>query len=309
MMCVLSAQPVKGETPQFGIAALSVINLRLTPSFAGELGTQVMMGTPLHILGSTNGWLKVSTPEGYVSWATEESVWTLDADALKKWNQEPKLFVTDYFTLLREDASDTATVVSDVVWGDLVKNLGETNGCYRVGLPNGRAGYLKKGSAMPFDQWLDSRHPTAENIIATARQFLGFPYFWGGTSIKGMDCSGFTKTCYFLNGVILLRDADEQARAGEAVDIGGGFDRLQPGDLLFFGSKRAGKENITHVGLYMGNGEFIHSSGMVHISSLLPASPVYDAWNTRRLLQARRMIPKIDKDPNIVSIRNHPYYR
>ena len=309
ILCFSTTQPLKAETSKFGIAALSVINLRLTPSFAAELGTQVMMGTPLHVLESKEGWLKVSTPEGYISWTTEESVKLVNEDELKAWNKQPKLIVTNYFDLLRATNSNAAPVVSDVVWGNLVKNMGESGDYYKVGLPDGRIGYLLKKSGTPFDQWLESRHPTAENIIATARQFVGFPYLWAGTSIKGLDCSGFTKTCFFFNGVVLLRDASEQASTGEPVDISKGYDNLQPGDLLFFGSKKKGKERITHVGLYIANGEFIHSSGMVHVGSLLPASPIYDAWNTKRLLKARHIISRIDKDPNIVSVSKHPYYQ
>lgn len=309
ILCFLTTQSVNAGTPKFGIATLSVINLRLTPSFGAELGTQVMMGTPLHVLESKGEWLKVSTPEGYISWTTEEGVKLVNEDELKVWNRASKLFVTNYFDLLRSTASNTAPVVSDIVWGDLVKNMGENGDYYKVALPDGRIGYLPKKSCMPFDQWLESRRPTAENIIATARQFIGFPYLWAGTSIKGLDCSGFTKTCFFFNGVVLLRDASEQASTGEPVDISKGCEHLQPGDLLFFGSKKKGKEHITHVGLYIGNGEFIHSSGMVHESSLLPTSPIYDAWNTKRLVKACRIIPLIDKVPNIVSVSKHPYYQ
>jgi gamma-D-glutamyl-L-lysine dipeptidyl-peptidase len=303
MLCFLVAQPVKGEKPQYGIAALSVINLRLTPSYAGEMGTQVLMGMPLHVLESAHGWLKVKTPEGYTSWVVDDEIKVVTAEEYKTWNQAAKLIVTEYFTLLRKEPSISASVMSDVVWGDLVKNRGESGGYYKVELPDGRIGYLQKESAVSFDQWLATRHPTAENIIATAKQFIGFPYFWGGTSSKGLDCSGFTKTCYYLNGVILLRDASQQATTGDSIDISTGYDKLKPGDLLFFGSKR-----VTHVGLYIGNGEFIHSSGRVHQSSLLPSSPIYDAWNAKRLLKARRIITKIDKDPNIVSIKKHPFY-
>jgi SH3-like domain-containing protein len=309
MWCLLAAQAANAENPKFAIASLSVINLRLTPSYAGEMGTQVLMGTPLLVLESAHGWLKVKTPEGYSSWTTEESVKLLSEEELKVWNKQLKVIVTDYFTLLRDDVSEKSSVVSDVVWGNIMRNLGEKDDCYKVGLPDGRIGYLKKKSAMPLDQWLDSRHPTAENIVATAKEFIGFPYFWGGTSVKGMDCSGFTKTCFFLNGVVLLRDADEQARTGDFIDISTGYEKLQPGDLIFFGSKKEGKENITHVGIYIGNGEFIHSSGMVHVSSLSSSSPLYDAWNAKRLLKASRIIPQIDKDPNIISLKLHPYYQ
>jgi cell wall-associated NlpC family hydrolase len=132
---------------------------------------------------------------------------------------------------------------------------------------------------------------------------------WGGTSIKAMDCSGFTKTAFYLNGVILERDASQQAKTGEDVDISEGFDNLQKGDLLFFGSKATQErgERITHVGIYMGNGEFIHSATSVRINSLIPDAYNYYEGSTR-LVRANRLITKIDNDPGIVSINNHPWY-
>lgn len=301
--------PASGNEPGYGITALSVINLRVSPAFAAEMGTQTLMGTPLRILETAHGWSHVMTPEGYTSWTTEESVKAVSKAECKAWNASSKLIVTDYFTLLRSQPSSTAEVVSDVVWGDIVRYLGEKSGYYKVQLPDGRIAFLNKKSSMPFNKWLDSRRPTASNLIATAKHFLGFPYLWAGTSIKGLDCSGFTKTCYYLNGVILLRDASQQAQTGEEVDISQGIDHLQPGDLIFFGSKNDGKLNIWHVGMYIGDGEFIHSSGRVHISSLKPGAPNYDPWDAERLVRAKRILTQIDRDPGIVSIKKHPYYQ
>jgi len=302
----LVSLPVSANEPGYGITTMSVINLRQTPSFAAEMGSQTLMGTPLRILETTNGWIRVMTPEGYISWSTESGVKVVSETEYKAWNAAPKIIITDYFTTLFSKPSSTADVVSDVVWGDMVCNLGEKNSYYKVQLPDGRTAYLKKKSSMPFVKWLDSRRPTAANIISTAKHFIGFPYLWGGTSIKGMDCSGFTKTCYYLNGIILLRDASEQAQTGEDVDISQSLDLLQPGDLIFFGPK---KESVRHVGMYIGNGEFIHSSGYVHISSLISGAPNYDAWNAERLLCAKRILTQIDLDPGIVSISKHSYYQ
>lgn len=300
---------IQSQTTAFGIVDESVINLRQHPSFAAEMGTQALMGMPVHILKSEHGWSQIMTPDGYVAWATSESVQPTTLDQYQAWNDASKMIVTVYFSVLRAEPSPNAAVVSDVIWGDVLQTIGENGNYVHLMLPDGRTGFLQKNELMAFSQWLASRRPTAENIIATAKCFVGFPYLWGGTSIKGMDCSGFTKTCFFFNGVVLRRDAWQQAMTGDSVDITAGFDHLKPGDLLFFGSKKDGKSHVSHVGLYIGNGEFIHSSGIVHISSLLPPATNYDAYNTHRLLSARRLLTRIDKDSGIVSIAKHPFYQ
>ncbi|MBB3188203.1 NlpC/P60 family protein [Microbacter margulisiae] len=297
-----------GQPVEYAIVTQSVINMRQNPSVAAEMGTQALMGTPVHILKTDHGWKQLMTPDGYVAWATSESVQPMSLDQYKEWNASRKVIVTHYFTVLHSEPSENSPVVSDVVWGDVIRLTGERGDYFHLLLPDGRIAFLQKSYAVPFDQWIASRQPTAGNIIATAKCFVGFPYLWGGTSIKGMDCSGFTKTCFFLNGVVLRRDAWQQAMTGDSVNISKGFSELRPGDLLFFGSKKNGKRHVSHVGLYIGNGEFIHSSGMVHISSLAPSSPKYDAYNTKRLLCARRLLTRIDKDSGIVSIARHPFY-
>ena len=305
LLPALSAQPEFNN----GLATQSVINLRLAPAFAAEMGTQVLMGTPVRILETVHGWSNIVTPEGYKAWTTEESVLQMSSAGYAAWKAAPKVIINTYFTLVRSSPSVNAEVVSDVVWGDILRYQGTTGKYAKVMLPDGREGYLLKQSTLPFKKWLARAKPTAARILSTAKLFIGFPYLWGGTSIKGMDCSGLTKTCFYLNGVVLPRDASQQALTGENVDISNDLSSLRPADLLFFGSMKENKQHVSHVGIYIGNGEFIHSSGTVHISSLLPGSMNFDAYNLKRLIRAQRLLTRIDLDSYIVSIKHHPYYR
>jgi cell wall-associated NlpC family hydrolase len=94
-----------------------------------------------------------------------------------------------------------------------------------------------------------------EELVRAARSFLGVPYLWGGTSVeKGFDCSGLTMTVYQLNGLDLPRTSQEQFATGNPLDRSS----LEKGDLLFF-SRRGGK--VSHVGIYIGDGQFIHAAG------------------------------------------------
>ena len=90
-------------------------------------------------------------------------------------------------------------------------------------------------------------------IVNLARQFLGVPYVWGGSSPNGFDCSGFVQYVYAQQGISLPRTADIQATAGYPVDKAD----LQPGDLVFFAGDYV---NISHVGIYVGDGKMIHAS-------------------------------------------------
>jgi hypothetical protein len=293
----------------YAVTAQSVINFRYGAGYSNESATQTVMGTPLRILEKRGGWSRAVTPEGYISWVTNGSIEPMNEEEFIKWTKSERLIITTHYTLFRESPSESAAVVSDGVWGSIVRADGISGNYNKVILPNGKSAFVLRSHTADFIKWIESRNPTAQNIIATSKQFLGFPYMWGGTSIKALDCSGFTKTAFYLNGVILERDASQQALTGEDVDISEGFENLVPGDLLFFGSKATEerKERITHVGIYLSDGEFIHSATSVRINSLIPESyNYYDASN--RLVRAKRLITKIDQDGGIISIKNHPWY-
>ena len=96
--------------------------------------------------------------------------------------------------------------------------------------------------------------------METAYTLSGKPYLWGGTSTQAMDCSGFTKMAYYLNGYVIPRDASQQVNAGVDVPLDNDFSQLRRGDLLFFGTYREdGSERTTHVGFYVGDGRFLHA--------------------------------------------------
>jgi cell wall-associated NlpC family hydrolase len=140
---------------------------------------------------------------------------------------------------------------------------------YQVQYPDKRLAWVKKNEVLDITEVFD-KPITKDELVATAKKFLGIPYLWGGTSSKAIDCSGFTSTVYYMNGTLLQRDASQQTKYGKEITTDYKWKQLQPGDLLFFGRKATDSlpERVTHVALYIGDSEFIHASGKVRINSM-----------------------------------------
>ena len=251
------------------------------------------------------------TPEGYEGWTTEQNIALFSEDGLEEWKQAERLIVKDYFILVTEAPEEGTAVLSDCVMGNILEkdNAPEQKGFTPVILPDGRKGFVPAGSVAPLKEWMEeAAAPTGDDIVATARLFQGFPYLWGGLSPKGMDCSGLVKLSYFLNGIILLRDASQQIGTGEALDAGDIMGNLQAGDLVFFGRSATDTRgrSVSHVGICMGDGMMIHSSLRVRINSLLPGRP--DSYTGKKIVGACRILGHQDTEPGIVTVLKHPWY-
>lgn len=304
---------------EYGVSNLSVSNNRANPQNAAELMTQMILGTPVKILKKQGGFYLVQTPDLYLSWTDGSAIKPMTKTEFEAWQAEEKVvFVADYGHAFASP-NFNGMRVSDLVSGNILKLIGAKGKVFsNVAFPDGRLGYVETAKIKPYQDWVKKENPSAKEILATAKTLIGVPYLWGGTSVKGVDCSGFTKTAYFLNGVIIPRDASQQALVGQAVDvlendsisIAKCLINLKAGDLLFFSAaKRRGINGgrVTHTAIYMGDGEFIQSAGMVKISSLLPTATNYDAAQSTTLVGARRILTEIGK-PEITPVKEHDWY-
>ena len=293
----------------YGVINVSVADARMGASYAAEMGTQLLLGAPVQVL-QHDDWWRIKSAEGYVAWTTGSSFVRMTKDDFNKWITAKKIIFTDDYGFGYENPDEKKQRVSDLAFGNMLKLEADNGRFYKVSYPDGRIAYILKSQSKPYEEWLASVRLTEKSILEKALSLKGIPYTWGGTSVKGMDCSGFTKTVMLMHGIILMRDASQQVKTGIPVDISNGYENLRPGDLMFFGKKAQDgkKERIRHVAFYKGDKEFIHASGYIRINSLDSTKANYDELNTREFVRASRVIGAVDTK-GIWSINNSPLYK
>lgn len=291
---MLPAADLEGKTR--GVIQISVANLRSRPSHSSELVTQATLGTPVKVLKKKGSWYYIQVPDGYLAWVDYGGVTPVTQEIVEAWRETEKLIYLQPYGFSYEEPDTEAQVVSDLAMGGILELLGEEDNFYKVRYPDNREAYVEKAYSQPYGQWVTNLDPTGESLIATSMSMKGVPYLWGGTSSKGMDCSGYTKTIFFLNGMVLPRDASQQIQAGLEVDSEKNFENLEPGDLLYFGRKATADspERIIHVGMWIGDNKFIHAMGDVHISNFDTEAEDFDQYNYDRYLRTMRVLGQDD---------------
>ena len=283
----------------------SVINIRSKPKHSAELGTQGLLGMPLKVLDKKGDFYRIQTPDNYISWVDHGGIQRMTLQELTAWNLKEKIIFTSTSGTVFSQKNTKSIPVSDIAFGGIIALIKEHSSFYEVAYPDARIGFIQKRDATLYKSWLKNNPSNADFIEASAKSMLGVPYLWGGTSTKGNDCSGFTKTVYLMNGFVIPRDASQQIHAGKVIDKELQFNGLKKGDLMFFGTPatKDKKQRATHVGIWLGNGkgEFIHSSKNVHVSSINKDQPHYDEFNKNRYLGSRRYIGI--KDANIINLK------
>ncbi|PKD21630.1 glycoside hydrolase [Salegentibacter salinarum] len=285
------------ENKTHGVVKISVANLRDAPKHSAQLVTQATLGMPVKVYKKEGSWYYIQTPEGYLAWVDYGGIKNMTEEEFSDWKSKEKLIFTEPTGNSYFEPNPNSQTVSDLVAGNILELLNKQNNFYEVEYPNGKKAFIEEAYAQPYEDWLTSLDQTEEDLVATSKKLMGLPYLWGGTSPKGVDCSGYTKTIFFLNGMVIPRDASQQIHTGDVVDTDKNFENLEKGDLLFFGKPATDStsERVIHVGMWIGDNKFIHSMGEVHISNFDTEAEDFDEYNYNRYLRTKRILNKEDK--------------
>ena len=248
-MCTIGAS---AATLGAGTVTADALRLRSTPATEGEILATVSSGTSVVVLDEAeDGWYKVNynSVEGYMSGEY------LDVATKAETDLGYGKVDADGSTLnMRAGASTSFDSLCSIPSGTVLELEGVYEGWYKVTYA-GNTGYVSSDYiTITTEPTTASSSALGEQIVALAKQYLGTPYVLGGNGPSSFDCSGFTKYIYAQFGYSLNRTATDQLQNGVSISR----DELQPGDLVFFRYRTS--KPVSHVGIYIGGGEFIHAS-------------------------------------------------
>lgn len=275
------AEEASGNT---GTITGSVVNLREEPSTSAKVLDKLPKGTEVNVLSSSDVWYKVSY-DGKTGWVHGDylhvvektiGIGTVTVDVLN----------------VRSKPDVTSDVLSQIHKGTKVAVLTQSGDWYKIKTTDGTAAWVaseyltldtsaasRGGDAERDVKILDVSTSTGQKIVEYAKKFMGVKYVYGGTSPNGFDCSGFVQYVFKHFGIKLNRTAADQAKHGTKVSKS----ELEIGDLVFFGSS----SYINHVGIYIGNGKFIHAESE---RSGVTITNLSESYYTRSYVTARRIL-------------------
>jgi cell wall-associated NlpC family hydrolase len=242
-----------------GAINVSVANLYREATYGSEIINQGLLGELITVEDSMKDFSQITLQDGYQGWVSNYQ-WVS-----YKENNYPTKVIREHIVRIHSEAHPESETLRDATIGSYVSIAGENDRWHEVILPDGLKGWIEKNVFKAFPP------ANRDGAVKLIEEFLGYPYCWGGRSVKGFDCSGLIQTVFSLIGINLPRDSWMQQRDGTYVSDNP--EDAKRGDLYFFsdtGSK------ITHVGMALGGGRIIHARGLVRQNSLFRDDPQYN---------------------------------
>jgi gamma-D-glutamyl-L-lysine dipeptidyl-peptidase len=271
------------------VVVVPVANMYSKPTEKSDVVSQAIYGSNVKLLEARGEWSKIQTPDHYRGWTPSRYLRiiltgngyatagpTVQVESLfANIYSEPD--VTKHKPVVTIPFEAKLEVVPDDPKGASKGHQESHEGWLHVRLAGMTLAWVQAG-----DTTADPKPLTIAESIELAKRFLGVPYLWGGTSSYGYDCAGFTQMLVRARGINMPRDADQQAAWSGVARV----ERkdLKAGDLLFFGSS---EKDITHTGMYIGGGQFIHDTTNGH--PVVQISRLDDQPWTHLLVACRRV--------------------
>lgn len=280
---------VRDEKIAAGVVSGSVVNVRSKPNTKSEVLTKLEKGTKVDIYEHTGDWYRVAIGEERYGWMNSEFV-TVRDEPVSRGTSGTKTAGEDKQAPAEEPAAEDvrsevgdAGEIPDVTEDELSVDVdAEADADTEAQAKN--PDLADRGSE---ELNAEARKEAAfrEQIVDYAKTLIGIKYVYGGESKKGFDCSGFVKYVYNHFDMDIARKSSDQGKGGKAVKKAD----LQPGDLVFFDTN-GGLNNITHVGIYIGGGKFIHAS--TYEKHAITIESLSSAYYSKRYMRARDYISK-----------------
>lgn len=263
----------------------AVENMHSRSTSSSDVVSQALLGDNVTILKKERNadgedWYQLETPDTYKGWVVSSALRFLKPGE-KPYASSGKIFVVTALlaNTYREPDVTKHKPVKVAPISAVLEVVGERDARWlEVSLPCNTRVWIQRGDGEVREAPMVWERRSAEHMVALSNRFLGLPYFWGGTSPLGLDCSGFVQLIYKMGGVPILRDADIQFEGSGLVPVAAKEETA--GDLVFFG------KTIGHVGMMINAEEFINAT--VHEKPVVQISRLKDAYWQKIYQGARR---------------------
>ncbi len=249
---------------------------------SAEQVSEETLGSVLAVIEQAEEWAFCRGEDGYEGWINKGGLILRGSEEAEAWWDDAG--GTPALSLDAVVADDAGRQLVRLPWGARIAVSQSV-----AHLPDGRSGRLAEGRWVAWED-LGAAYPQeGAAVMATAMEWVGAPYVWGGRTRWGTDCSGFVQAVYRLHGFLLPRDSYQQAEIGEPIDPGSKYEGIETGDLLYFRGRESAK--VVHVAFSLGGSAILHAAepnGCVKEDDLRGDSELEESLS-KRVVSVRRL--------------------